>query len=151
MAEQINRVVIEYGGSEYEFDGDGQPNPDSVGSDEIKDGSIAKQDLSQEVLDMIGSGGQGFYGVPQFRVDTDTMELKATMYETDPTRFYLEDGVLKARTPLPVEEDSIGSEQIRDNSILMEDLNDSVKDKIQKTYVQDDETLHMDFDEKVEE
>ena len=23
MAEQINRVVIEYGGSEYEFDGDG--------------------------------------------------------------------------------------------------------------------------------
>jgi hypothetical protein len=28
----------------------------------------------------------------------------------------------------------------------MDDLNDSVKDKIQKTYHEDDEALHMDYD-----
>lgn len=46
-------------------------------------------------------------------------------------------------TPGP---DSVGTAQIIDNSVIMDDLNDSVKDKIQKTYHEDDEALHMDYD-----
>ena len=42
---------------------------------------------------------------------------------------------------------TVGTEQIIDGAVEMEDLNDSVKSKIQKTYDQDDETLYMDFDE----
>ena len=42
--------------------------------------------------------------------------------------------------------DTVGTEQIIDNSVIMDDLNDSVKEKIQKTYVQNDESLHMDYD-----
>ena len=42
--------------------------------------------------------------------------------------------------------DTVGTEQIIDNSVLMDDLNDSVRDKIQKTYYQDDESLHMEYD-----
>jgi hypothetical protein len=42
--------------------------------------------------------------------------------------------------------DTVGTEQIIDNSVEMQDLNDSVKDKIQKTYYQEDESLHMDYD-----
>ena len=41
---------------------------------------------------------------------------------------------------------TVGTEQIIDNSVIMDDLNDSVKEKIQKTYVEADETLHMDYD-----
>lgn len=47
-------------------------------------------------------------------------------------------------TPPP---NSVGTEQIIDGAVVMDDLNDSVKNKIQKTYDEDDETLHMDFDE----
>jgi hypothetical protein len=43
--------------------------------------------------------------------------------------------------------DSVGTDQIIDNSILMDDLNSSVRDKIQKTYYQNDESLHMDYEE----
>ena len=46
-------------------------------------------------------------------------------------------------TPGP---DTVGTEQIIDNSVEMEDLNDSVKGKIQKTYDISDESLNMDFD-----
>jgi hypothetical protein len=42
---------------------------------------------------------------------------------------------------------TVGTDEIIDNSVEMEDLNDSVKDKIQKTYDQDDEALHMYYDE----
>lgn len=42
--------------------------------------------------------------------------------------------------------DTVGSEQIIDNSVEIRDLNDSVKDKIQKTYDISDESLSMDFD-----
>lgn len=53
-------------------------------------------------------------------------------------------------TPIDIHEgqlgpDTVGSEQIIDNSILINDLNDSVKDKIQKTYDISDESLDMDF------
>lgn len=47
-------------------------------------------------------------------------------------------------TPGP---DTVGTEQIIDNSVEMQDLNDSVKAKIQKVYDEDDEALHMDYDE----
>lgn len=42
--------------------------------------------------------------------------------------------------------DTVGTEQIIDNSVIMDDLNDSVKDKIRKTYVEENESLHMDYD-----
>lgn len=41
---------------------------------------------------------------------------------------------------------TVGTEQIIDNSVEMEDLNDSVKEKIQKTYDISDESLSMDYD-----
>jgi hypothetical protein len=41
---------------------------------------------------------------------------------------------------------TVGTDEIVDNSVQMEDLNDNVKDKIQKTYNEGDETLRMDFD-----
>ena len=46
-------------------------------------------------------------------------------------------------TPGP---DTVGSKQIIDNSVEIRDLNDSVKDKIIKTYDISDESLTMDFD-----
>ena len=46
-------------------------------------------------------------------------------------------------TPGP---DTVGTEQIIDNSVEMQDLNDSVRNKIQKTYDISDESLSMDFD-----
>ena len=54
-------------------------------------------------------------------------------------------------TPIDIHEgqlgpDTVGSEQIIDNSIMENDLNDSVRGKIQKTYHQDDESLHMNYD-----
>ena len=41
---------------------------------------------------------------------------------------------------------TVGTEQIIDNSVIMDDLNDSVKNKIQKTYDISDESLAMDYD-----
>ena len=41
---------------------------------------------------------------------------------------------------------TVGTDEIIDNSVQMEDLNENVKDKIQKTYNEGDETLRMDFD-----
>ena len=46
-------------------------------------------------------------------------------------------------TPGP---DTVGTEQIIDNSVEMQDLNDSVKNKINKTYDISDESLSMEFD-----
>ena len=42
--------------------------------------------------------------------------------------------------------ETVGSEQIIDNSVEIRDLNDNVKNKIQKTYDISDESLSMDFD-----
>lgn len=42
--------------------------------------------------------------------------------------------------------DTVGSDQIIDNSVEIRDLHDNVKDKIQKTYDISDESLAMDFD-----
>ena len=41
---------------------------------------------------------------------------------------------------------TVGTEQLIDNSIMEDDLNDSVRAKIQKTYDTSDESLLMDFD-----
>ena len=41
---------------------------------------------------------------------------------------------------------SVGTDQIIDGSVIEDDLNDSVKAKIQKTYDISDEALNMDFD-----
>ena len=49
MAEKINKIIIETGGKEYEFVGDGQPGPDSVGTEEIKNGAVEEQDLHDDV------------------------------------------------------------------------------------------------------
>ena len=42
---------------------------------------------------------------------------------------------------------SVGTEELKDGAVELQDLHDDLKDKIQKTYDEDDETLHMDFDE----
>jgi hypothetical protein len=46
-------------------------------------------------------------------------------------------------TPGP---NTVGTEQIMDGAVEMEDLHDDVKGKIQKTYDVSDESLFMDFD-----
>jgi hypothetical protein len=43
---------------------------------------------------------------------------------------------------------TIGTEQIIDNSVEMQDLHDDVRNKIQKFYDRDDETFYMDFEEQ---
>ena len=42
--------------------------------------------------------------------------------------------------------ETVGTDQLIDNSVMEEDLNSSVREKIQKTYHQNDESLHMDYD-----
>ena len=52
MVEKIKKIVIDVFGKEYELAGGGegsQPAPNSVGSDEIKDKSIERQDLSDDI------------------------------------------------------------------------------------------------------
>lgn len=53
MAETINKIIFDINGEEYEFSGGGggQPGPDTVGTDEIIDGSVQEEDLSDEVKD----------------------------------------------------------------------------------------------------
>ena len=77
MAEKINKVVYNIGGKEYELDGGGggSPGPNSVGSEEIKDGSVGKTELDPEVnegLDELNNISltdedieEIFYGNPQ--------------------------------------------------------------------------------------
>lgn len=47
----INKIVIEYGGDEYVFEGGGggQPGPDTVGTEQIIDGAVEEQDLHNDV------------------------------------------------------------------------------------------------------
>ena len=48
----MNQLIIEMGGNEYVFaGGGGQPGPDSVGTEEIKDGAVEEQDLNDSVKD----------------------------------------------------------------------------------------------------
>ena len=41
---------------------------------------------------------------------------------------------------------TVGTNEIMDNSIMMEDLNESVREKLQNFYNEDDEAMHMDYD-----
>jgi len=54
-------------------------------------------------------------------------------------------GGVEPGVPLP--DDTVGSNAIIDGAVQMQDLHNDVKNKIQKTYDEDDETLFMDFDE----
>jgi hypothetical protein len=42
---------------------------------------------------------------------------------------------------------TVGSDEIVDGSIQMNDLDDNLRDKIQKVYDKEDEALHMNYDE----
>ena len=41
---------------------------------------------------------------------------------------------------------TVGTEELKDGAVEMQDLHEDVAEKIQKTYVENDETMHMDFD-----
>lgn len=47
---------------------------------------------------------------------------------------------------VPIPADTVDTAAIQDGAVEMQDLNDSVKAKIQKTYDISDESLIMDFD-----
>lgn len=50
--EKISKIIIDMGGKEYEFSGGGGvPAPDSVGTEQIKDGAVEEQDLHDDVKD----------------------------------------------------------------------------------------------------
>ena len=52
MAEQINKIIFDIDGKEYEFDGGGGTGPlppDSVGTEQIIDGAVEEQDLHDDV------------------------------------------------------------------------------------------------------
>lgn len=54
MAEKINKIIIETGGKEYEFDGGGggsQPGPNTVGTEQIIDGAVEMEDLHDDVVE----------------------------------------------------------------------------------------------------
>ena len=51
MSEKINKIIIETGGKEYEFDGGGQPGPNTVGTEQIIDGAVEEEDLHEDVKD----------------------------------------------------------------------------------------------------
>ena len=50
MSEKINKIIIETGGKEYEFDGGGQPGPNTVGTEQIIDGAVEMEDLHDDVV-----------------------------------------------------------------------------------------------------
>lgn len=59
-------------------------------------------------------------------------------------------------TPIDIHEgqlgpDTVGTEQIIDNSVMIEDLNDEVKDKLDDIYIHDDEALYINGSKPEEE
>lgn len=55
--EIINKLIINIGGVDYELDGGGgggsQPGPNTVGTEELKDGAVEMQDLHDDVKEKI--------------------------------------------------------------------------------------------------
>ena len=51
MAEKLNKIEFDVCGKEYVFTGGegGQPGPNSVGSEELKDGAVKHEDLNPDV------------------------------------------------------------------------------------------------------
>lgn len=48
----MNTIVLEMGGDKYVFaGGGGTPGPDTVGTEQIKDGAVEEQDLHEDVKD----------------------------------------------------------------------------------------------------
>ena len=68
-------------------------------------------------------------------------EFKKLVIEIDGKEYEYEGG---GGIPAP---DSVDSSTIKDGSVQIDDLHDDVKSKIQNTYDEDDEAMHMDFDE----
>lgn len=50
--QKINKIIIDIDGNEYEFDGGGggQPGPNTVGTEELKDGAVEMEDLHDDVV-----------------------------------------------------------------------------------------------------
>ena len=50
--QKINKIIIDMGGKEYELDGGGggQPGPNTVGTEELKDGAVEMEDLHDDVV-----------------------------------------------------------------------------------------------------
>lgn len=55
-----------------------------------------------------------------------------------------------AVTPESMPEDCIGTEQIKNNAVMLEDLNEEVRQKLTDTYDEEDEALYL-GEPKVEE
>jgi hypothetical protein len=125
MSEAINKIIIETGGKEYEFDGGGGgsitpgvPIPhDTVDSESIIDGSIQKDDLSQEVQELMG------------KVSVADTETADELWEGfDP----IIPGEIVPGIPLP--KDTVDSQSIVDGSIKPEDLSSGLKDSLTPSY-----------------
>ena len=111
----------------------GRWQPQRVANDE---GTISPDD--DQPYDLNGVGAKKLSDLEDVNVQSLTegqiLKFNGTIWENEND---------DSGTPGP---DTVGTEQIIDNSVEMEDLNDRVKDKIQKTYDISDESLNMDFD-----
>lgn len=77
----------------------------------------------------------------------ETKPISKIIIEIDGDEYVFAGGGGGGLTPgVPIPADTVDSAAIQDGAVQMQDLNDDVKGKIQKTYDEDDETLHMDFD-----
>lgn len=73
--------------------------------------------------------------------------IKKIIIEAGGKEYQLAAGEGGTITPgVPIPQDTVDSQSIVDGAVEMQDLHDDVKAKIQKTYDEEDETLHMDFD-----
>lgn len=72
-----------------------------------------------------------------------TKEMSKIIIEINGDEYVMEGGGGGGSQPGP---NTVGTEELKDGAVEMQDLHDDVKGKIQKTYDEDDETLHMDFD-----
>ena len=79
----------------------------------------------------------------------ETKPINKIIIEANGDEYVFEGGGGGGLTPgVPIPADTVDTNAIIDGAVEMQDLNDEVKAKIQKTYDEDDETLHMDFDER---
>lgn len=75
-------------------------------------------------------------------------KISKIIFDIDGKEYELDGGGGGGLTPgVPIPENTVNSAAIIDGNVEMEDLSDNLKNKIQRTYDEDDETLHMDYDE----
>ena len=169
----INSIVIEKDGDEYEFSGSGQLGPDSVGTEELKDGAVTEGKLSEAVQEKLNSSvdpaeleravntavgaavpaavAEAVPAAVANKLDVISQQEYEDIFGQAPSggsSFENRVSSLEQRVTALEGPDSVGTEQIRNGAVQMEDLNDGVKGKIQKTYDQSDEAMSMDFDEQ---